>query len=164
MGFGGGMYHDQVVLEDGVWKFWSVVDRRTLLLVADLRRRLVVGEGSRAGRAPAGRRRNRPRYPPDIPLTKLGERERGFRGGTGDDDRLARHPADVVPLQEPRQRTRPRALLAGLRPVHAVPRDQHEEPRLPAAAVVDGRQSVAGPLSRSMTAQVWEAADGSTWR
>ncbi len=25
MGFGGGMYHDQVVLEDGVWKFWSVV-------------------------------------------------------------------------------------------------------------------------------------------
>src|SRR4029434_3282693 len=23
--FGGGMYHDQVVLEDGVWKFWSVV-------------------------------------------------------------------------------------------------------------------------------------------
>ena len=25
MGFAGGMYHDQVVLEDGVWKFWSVV-------------------------------------------------------------------------------------------------------------------------------------------
>jgi hypothetical protein len=24
-------------------------------------------------------------YPPDIPLTKLGERERGFRGGTGDE-------------------------------------------------------------------------------
>jgi hypothetical protein len=24
MGFGGGMYHDQVVLEDGVWKLWSV--------------------------------------------------------------------------------------------------------------------------------------------
>jgi hypothetical protein len=23
-------------------------------------------------------------YPPDIPLTKLGVRERGFRGGTGD--------------------------------------------------------------------------------
>src|SRR5437763_16343509 len=23
-------------------------------------------------------------YPPDIPLTRLGERERGFRGGTGD--------------------------------------------------------------------------------
>ena len=46
----------------------------------------------------AGRRRRIPRrppragrsapqandYPPDIPLTKLGERERGFRGGTGD--------------------------------------------------------------------------------
>jgi len=25
MGFGGGMYHNQVVLENGVWKFWSVV-------------------------------------------------------------------------------------------------------------------------------------------
>ena len=24
MGLAGGMYHDQVVLEDGVWKLWSV--------------------------------------------------------------------------------------------------------------------------------------------
>ena len=61
----------------------------------------------------------------------------GFRGGPGDDDRLARHSADVVPLQEPGQRTRPRVLLAGLRVVHAAPRNQHEEPRLPAAAVLE---------------------------
>ena len=34
-GLDGGMYHDQVVLEDGVWKLWSVDDRRALLLVAE---------------------------------------------------------------------------------------------------------------------------------
>ena len=32
----------------------------------------------------AGRRRTPNDYPPDIPLTMLGERERGFRGGTGE--------------------------------------------------------------------------------
>ena len=55
MGFAGGMYHDQVVLEDGVWKLWSVTIDEHYFSSPTLRRRLVVGEGSRSGRrAPAG--------------------------------------------------------------------------------------------------------------
>ena len=141
MGFGGGMYHDQVVLEDGVWKFWSVVDRRALLLVADLRRRLV-----RRRKDPVRPHARRPRgartpLPAGHSAHQARRARAGFRGGTGDEIVLARHPADVVPLQEPRQRTRAREVLAGLRSVRAVPRDQHEEPRLPAAAVMMPRRS-----------------------
>jgi SnoaL-like protein len=45
MGLGGGMYHDQVVLEAGVWKVWSVTIDEHYFLVADVRRRLVDTEG-----------------------------------------------------------------------------------------------------------------------
>jgi hypothetical protein len=99
-GFGGGMYHDQVVLEDGVWKLWSVViDEHyfsssyeggwSAANVAPSPAR-GQGQGAAAGRgqAPAQGRGQAPaqanNYPPDIPLTLLGERERGFRGGTGE--------------------------------------------------------------------------------
>ena len=64
-----------------MWKFWSVVIDEHYF--------------SSPLRGAAGRRRDpvTPRrapapndsYPPDIPLTNLGERERGFRGGTGDE-------------------------------------------------------------------------------
>jgi len=53
-----------------------------------------VGQGPARGQAPAQGRGQAPAaaqpqgqanaYPPDIPLTVLGERERGFRGGTGE--------------------------------------------------------------------------------
>jgi len=85
MGFGGGMYHDQVVLEDGVWKFWSVVIDEHYFSSPTYEG----GWSSAKDPAPAARPQAaaaaQPNsYPPDIPLTKLGERERGFRGGTGD--------------------------------------------------------------------------------
>ena len=83
MGFGGGMYHDQVVLEDGVWKLWSVtIDEHYFSSPT-----YEGGWSSAKDPDPATLRRPVAQsndYPPDIPLTKLGERERGFRGGTGD--------------------------------------------------------------------------------
>jgi hypothetical protein len=82
MGFGGGMYHDQVVLEGGVWKFWSVVIDEHYFSSPTYE-----GGWSSAKDPATPRRPPAPNttYPPDIPLTKLGERERGFRGGTGDE-------------------------------------------------------------------------------
>jgi hypothetical protein len=82
MGFGGGMYHDQVVLENGVWRFWSVVIDEHYFSSPTYE------GGWSAAKDPATPRRPpapNTSYPPDIPLTKLGERERGFRGGTGDE-------------------------------------------------------------------------------
>jgi hypothetical protein len=84
MGFGGGMYHDQAVLEDGVWKLWSVtIDEHYFSSPT-----YEGGWSSAKDPDPAARRRTAAQneaYPPDIPLAKLGERERGFRGGTGDE-------------------------------------------------------------------------------
>jgi len=82
MGFGGGMYHNQVVLEDGVWRLWSVVIDEHYFSSPTYE-----GGWSSAKDPATPRRPPAPNtsYPPDIPLTKLGERERGFRGGTGDE-------------------------------------------------------------------------------
>jgi hypothetical protein len=82
MGFGGGMYHDQVVLEDGVWRFWSVVIDEHYFSSPTYE-----GGWSSAKDPATPRRPPAPNttYPPDIPLSKLGERERGFRGGVGEE-------------------------------------------------------------------------------
>jgi hypothetical protein len=80
MGFGGGMYHDQVVLENGIWRFWSVVIDEHYFSSPTY-------EGGWSAAKLTKRQPPTPNtaYPPDIPLTKLGERERGFRGGVGEE-------------------------------------------------------------------------------
>jgi hypothetical protein len=102
-GFGGGMYHDQVVLENGVWKLWSVAIDEFYFSSPTYEGgwSAVQPAGPRAGGAgaPAAGRATAPRaggaapgrggaapannYPPDIPLTRIERREEGFRGGTG---------------------------------------------------------------------------------
>src|SRR6185369_17030418 len=57
---------------------------------------------------------------------------------------------------EPRQRARPRTLLAGLHHVHAAPGDEHEEPRLSAAAFLKGRSM---PFSRIAENRIREAME-----
>jgi hypothetical protein len=82
-GFCGGMYSDQVVLEDGVWKLWSVnIDEFYYSYQYDGGWSSVKDPAPSAARQPATQTNSN--YPPDIPLNKLRERERGFRGGTGD--------------------------------------------------------------------------------
>ena len=83
MGFAGGMYNDQAVLENGIWRFWSVAIDEHYFSSAGY-------EGGWSGVEPADPAALQRQggattsdYPPDIPLTDLGEREVGFRGGPG---------------------------------------------------------------------------------
>ena len=87
-GLNGGMYNDQVVLEDGVWKLWSVnIDEfffQTPNYEGGWSSAKDPEPNPAAARRPAVQNAQNDNYPPDIPLTELGERERGFRGGSGD--------------------------------------------------------------------------------
>jgi len=79
-----GMYpNDQFVLEDGVWRLWSItIDEHYFTSPT--------WQGGWSGAKPrAAGERPAPSpivatYPPDILLTDLGRREEGFRGGTGE--------------------------------------------------------------------------------
>ena len=77
MGFGGGMYHDQVVLEDGVWKLWSVtIDEHYFSSPT-----YEGGWSSAKDPDPAATRRPTAQsndYPPDIPLTQVGRARAGL--------------------------------------------------------------------------------------
>ena len=83
-GFHSGMYpNDQVVLEDGVWRLWSLTIDEPYFTSLDWK-------GGWASVPPAEEQavpRPSPlleKYPPDIPLTALGRRAEHFRGGTGE--------------------------------------------------------------------------------
>lgn len=83
MGFGSGMYNDQAVLEDGIWRLWSVAIDEHYFQSAGY-------EGGWSGVEPADPASLQRQggvtgadYPPDIPLTELGVRQEGFRGGNG---------------------------------------------------------------------------------
>jgi len=84
-GLNGGMYNDQVVLEDGVWKLWSVNIDEFFFQTPSYEGGWSSAKDAAPGaaRQPAAPAAQNDPYPPDIPLTKLGERERGFRGGPG---------------------------------------------------------------------------------
>jgi hypothetical protein len=78
------MYNDQAILENGIWRLWSVAIDEPYFSSPNY------AGGWSAARDPAPAARGRGgaapaagSYPPDIPLTVLGDRQRGFRGGTG---------------------------------------------------------------------------------
>ena len=82
-GFAAGMYpNDQLVLEDGIWRFWSLTIDEHYFSSPDWKG----GWAAATAPPPGGPARASPlmtRYPPDLPITALGRREEGFRGGTG---------------------------------------------------------------------------------
>lgn len=78
-----GMYpNDQAVLEDGVWRLWSLTIDEPYMTTAGWREGwngvAPIPPGSGAGRSPLVER-----LPPDILMTDLGRRAEHFRGGTG---------------------------------------------------------------------------------
>jgi hypothetical protein len=81
-GFHSGKYHDQMALEDGVWKFWNLSLDEPYMVSPDWK-----GGWSSAKDRPIDS--NAPasplmtKYPPDIPIKTLGKRMEHFRGGTG---------------------------------------------------------------------------------
>ena len=80
--FWGGMYHDQYVLEDGIWRIWELtLDEPYINPVAWKDGVWAKSKDPLPRPARAFRGGN---FPPDIPLTSLGKREEHFRGGTGD--------------------------------------------------------------------------------
>lgn len=80
-----GMYpNDQTVLENGVWKLWSLEIDEPYFTTAGWK-----GGWSGVKPKPPGSPRPPPsplvkKYPPDILMTELGKRAEHFRGGTGE--------------------------------------------------------------------------------
>jgi hypothetical protein len=80
-----GMYpNDQLVLENGVWRLWSLEIDEPYFTTAGWK-----GGWSLVKPAPAGAPRPPPsplvaKFAPDIPMTELGRRAEHFRGGTGE--------------------------------------------------------------------------------
>ena len=159
MGIGGGMYHNQVVLEDGVWRLWSVtIDEHYYSSPYEGGWSAASAAAPRQGadRAPRrdeGRRRRGAwtaaagarasngageRLSARHSSDKLGERERGFRGGTGE---TIIWPG-ILPMwfhyKNPVSGRVPENYWPDCVPCVAVSGDQHEEPRLPAATVLTG--------------------------
>ena len=82
-GFNSGMYsNDQAVLEDGIWRLWSLTIDEHYMVTQNWREGWAgvapVEPGQAAGQSPLVER-----LPPDILMTELGRRAEHFRGGTG---------------------------------------------------------------------------------
>jgi len=81
--FNAAMYHDQMVLEDGKWKLWSVT-------IDEFYWQSPNWTGGWAAANPRSANASNPspanlltKYPPDVTLVDVGDREAGFEGGTG---------------------------------------------------------------------------------
>jgi hypothetical protein len=77
------MYHDQVVLEDGKWRLWSVTIDEFYWQSSSWKEGWANAKprnGTAPNPEPAGWTK---KYPPDITLKDVGERESTFRGGSG---------------------------------------------------------------------------------
>lgn len=81
-GVHGGMYpNDQAVLEDGIWRLWSLTIDEHYFAMPDWKT-------GWAGVVDTPEEALKPsplftKYPPNIKIADLGRREEGFRGGTG---------------------------------------------------------------------------------
>jgi hypothetical protein len=81
--FNNAIYHDQMVLEDGKWRLWSVT-------IDEFYWQSSTWEGGWSAATPRNASAPNPggatwtsKYPPDISIVGVGERESTFRGGSG---------------------------------------------------------------------------------
>ncbi len=83
-GFNSGMYpNDQAVLEDGIWRLWSLTIDEHYMTSKDWKSGWSGVEPTPPGQA-AGQSPLVERLKPDILMTELGRRAEHFRGGTGE--------------------------------------------------------------------------------
>ncbi|MFI7448588.1 nuclear transport factor 2 family protein [Nonomuraea sp. NPDC049714] len=83
-GLHSGMYpNDQAVLEDGIWRLWSLTIDEHYFASPDWKGGWASAVARPEGEPPPPPSRLLSTYPPDILLTDLGRRQEGFRGGTG---------------------------------------------------------------------------------
>ncbi|MGH3250743.1 MAG: nuclear transport factor 2 family protein [Trebonia sp.] len=83
-GLHGGMYpNDQAVLENGIWRLWSLTIDEHYFATPDWQDGWASAVDPPEGAPPPRPSPLLTKYPPDIKLTDLGRREEGFRGGTG---------------------------------------------------------------------------------
>jgi hypothetical protein len=84
--FWGGMYDNQYVLEDGVWRIWELTLDEPYINPVSWKDGVWAKSKDPLppppGTAPRAFRGGN--FPPDVPLTALGRREEHFRGGTGE--------------------------------------------------------------------------------
>lgn len=82
-GLHGGMYpNDQAVLEDGIWRLWSLTIDEHYFVSPDWKQGWA-GAKPREAPTPSPPSKLLTLYPPDVAMTELGRRAEGFRGGTG---------------------------------------------------------------------------------
>ena len=79
--FNSAIYQDQIVSENGKWKFWSVTIDEFYWQSSSWKSgwSMVTQQNSTQPDPPAWTRR----YPPDLTIADVGERESTFRGGSG---------------------------------------------------------------------------------
>jgi hypothetical protein len=84
--FWGGMYDDQYVLEDGIWRIWELTLDEPYINPVAWKDGVWAKSKDPLPPPPGTQRRafSGGNFPPDIPLTSLGTREEHFRGGTGE--------------------------------------------------------------------------------
>jgi len=83
-GFHSGMYpNDQAVLEDGIWRLWSLTIDEPYMTSLDWAGGWAAVPPAEPGHVPRPSRLLET-FPPDVPMTALGRREEHFRGGTGE--------------------------------------------------------------------------------
>ncbi|HEY6816715.1 MAG TPA: nuclear transport factor 2 family protein, partial [Croceibacterium sp.] len=79
-----GMYpNDQTVIEDGIWRLWSLTIDEPYMTTASWQGGWAAVEPVSSAQA-AGQSPLVQRLPPDILMTRLGRRAEHFRGGTGE--------------------------------------------------------------------------------
>ena len=81
--FNSAMYHDQVVLEDGKWRLWSVTIDEFYWQSASWKEGWSMVNPRNSSQSTTEPPAWTKKYPPDLTLVEVGERESTFTGGSG---------------------------------------------------------------------------------